>query len=69
MKAFNDSLEKQFTGLASSFPLTEKSVVETAHTGNCRLCALNDHDERSQTGILTWGFASLPTFPVPLMRR
>ena len=55
MKAFNDSTEKQFSGLASSFSLTEKSGVEGRQAGRQprkreqagRLFYDNTHDEHS----------------------
>jgi len=45
MKAFNESTEKQFSSLVSSFSLTEKSGVGERQAG--RLFYYNTHDEHS----------------------
>ena len=45
MKAFNESTEKRFSDLASSFSLTEKSGVEAAQA--VRPFYYDTHDERS----------------------
>jgi hypothetical protein len=69
MKAFNDPEENSSSGLASSFSLTEKLVVEwrllkrrSTATGR----RYNNHDEHDQTGILTSG---LPRFRLPDFRQ
>ena len=55
MKAFDEYRRKQFSGLASSFSWTEKLAGGNSDSF--------DHDEHSQTGILTSGFESHSRLP------
>ena len=56
MKAFDESRPHKRDGLASSFSLSEKLVVHATVADR----RYNNHDEHSQTGILTSDMTSLP---------
>jgi len=62
-KGINESCRKPSDRLASSFSLTEKSVIDATVTDR----RYNDRDEHSQTDILTSASNRLPAFPKRLM--
>jgi len=65
MKAFDESRPHKRDGLASSFSLSEKLIVHATVTDR----RYNNHDEHSQTGILTSDVTLLPpSHPIPRLR-
>jgi hypothetical protein len=61
MKASYESRRKPSDRLASSFSLTEKSVIDATITDR----RYNNRDEHNQTDILTSASYRLPAFPPP----
>ena len=59
MKASHESCRKPFDRPASSFSLTEKSVIDATVIDR----RYNNRDEHSQTDILTSASNRLPAFP------